>query len=81
MKIAKAATLDDIGKDTWTAFAKDVGIGATFVRRRVRALAESVQATVFRVAEQTAIAGLDADALKKFASLIASRAKRLEKTA
>ena len=33
MKIAKAATLEEIGANTWTAFAADVALGAPFVRR------------------------------------------------
>ena len=42
MKIAKRATLEEIGPTTWPSFAEDVGLGATFVRRRVMELAEAV---------------------------------------
>lgn len=80
MKIAKRATLEEIGNSTWSAFAADVGVGAPFIRRRVRALADSAQKSVFRVVDQMAEAGLDRDALTKYASLVDLRATRLAKT-
>jgi serine/threonine-protein kinase HipA len=81
MKIAKCATLEEIANGTWSAFAADVGLGAPFIRRRVRALADSAQSSVFRVADQLAEAGLDRDAMTKYASLVASRATHLAKRA
>ncbi len=63
MKIARCATLDEIGPSTWPAFAADVGLGAPFVRRRVKALAGSVQVLALRIADQTAAVGLDSHAL------------------
>ncbi len=80
MTIAKKATIDEIGHTTWPAFAGDVGLAAPFVRRRVRELAEAVVATASQTAERVAQAGLDDDALSRFASLVVSRAERLAKS-
>lgn len=80
MKIAKRATLEEIGPETWTAFAEDVALGAPFVRRRVKELADASRAAARQVAERTTLASLDGDALATHASLIASRAERVAKT-
>lgn len=80
MKIGKCATLEEIGKSTWLAFADEVGLGAPFVLRRVEALADSAQRVAQPLAEHTAREGLNADALAKYASLITSRAAHLAKT-
>lgn len=80
MKIARHATLEDMGKGTWPAFASEAGLGAPFVEKRVRVLAESARAAVARVVNETAAMHLDRDALNALASLIASRAERLAKT-
>lgn len=80
MKIARHATLEEIGKGTWPAFALEVGLGAPFVRKRVKALAESARGAVARVVDETAAMNLDRDGLKALASLIASRAEQLAKT-
>jgi serine/threonine-protein kinase HipA len=66
MKIAKRATIEEIGPSTWTAFADDIGLAGSFIRRRVRELSDSA-----------ALAELDASALRNYAALIASRAERL----
>jgi len=80
MKIAKAATLEEIGRSTWPAFAADVAIGAPYVRQRVYALTESVRQHAVEVIDQIAIAGLDIDALRRYASLVMARAERLART-
>ena len=80
MKIAKRATLEEIGSETWAAFAEDVGVGAPFVRRRVKELADAVVATVPEVAERTSQVGLDTNALTTYASVITSRAERMAGT-
>lgn len=77
MKIAKRATLEEIGLTTWPEFAADVGLGAPFVRRRVVELAEAVIAQAQVVAESPALVGLDADALTNYATLIVARAERV----
>lgn len=80
MKIAKKATIDEIGPATWPAFAEDVGLAAPFVRRRVKELADAVVATASKVAERAALTGLDDDALARYTSLIVSRAERVART-
>ena len=44
MKIAKRATLEEVGAATWPAFAEDVGLARPFVQRRVTELADAVVA-------------------------------------
>jgi serine/threonine-protein kinase HipA len=80
MKIAKRATIEDIGPNTWTAFAADIGLAASFVRRRVRELSDAVTAQVMPIADSTPLAALDVSALKGRAALISSRAERLART-
>jgi serine/threonine-protein kinase HipA len=80
MKIAKRATLDEIGPATWPAFADDIGLAASFVRRRVKELSDAVVAQVPLLPDSPALAVLDASALKEYAVLIASRAERLART-
>jgi serine/threonine-protein kinase HipA len=80
MKIAKRATIDEIGPTTWTAFAEDIGLAASFVRRRVRELSDSVRGHVLLLPASAALAALDASALKNYAALTASRAERLAGT-
>lgn len=77
MKIAKRATLEEIGSTTWPEFAADVGLGAPFVRRRVVELSEAVIEQARVVAESPALAALDAGALTNYATLIVSRAERI----
>lgn len=74
MKIAKRATLEEIEPATWTEFAEDIGLPASFVRRRVRELSDAISSQAPPLPDSAALAGLDAVALKGYASLIASRA-------
>ena len=76
MRIANCATLGDFGPDTWEAFAKGVGVGAVYVRRRVRALARAGSGRAPQVAEDVAQLGFDRSALDDFARIIQSRAGR-----
>ncbi len=80
MKIAKRATLEEIGPATWPAFAADIGLASSFVRRRVKELSDAVVAQVPLLPDSPALAVLDASALKEYAVLIASRAERLART-
>ena len=80
MKIAKRATLEEIGAATWPAFAEDIGLAAPFVRRRVRELADAVVAQVPSVADGPGLAGLNEAALRNHSALIASRAERVART-
>lgn len=80
MKIAKRATLEEIGSETWPAFADDIGLAASFVRRRVQELSHAVVAQVPSLPGSPALGVLDAAALREYAVLIATRAERLAKT-
>lgn len=80
MKIAKRATLEETGPTTWPEFAEDIGMAAPFVRRRVVELAESVMGQAQVVADGSALAGLEAEALTNYATLIVSRAERVART-
>lgn len=81
MKIAKKATLEEIGPTAWPAFAEDAGLAAPFVRRRVGELAAAVLAQAAPVSRSPALAGLDADALQRYSSFIVSRAEQVARTA
>src|SRR5690606_14179050 len=39
MKVGKRSTLEEFTPDTWDDFAKEIGVGAPFVRRRAAAIA------------------------------------------
>jgi serine/threonine-protein kinase HipA len=80
MKIAKRATLEEIGQQTWADFAEDLGLGAPFVRRRVRELADAVRSKAPGVAESITLPGLDAGAVAAHAALVAARAERVGQT-
>jgi serine/threonine-protein kinase HipA len=80
MKIGKRATIEEIGPTTWTAFADDIGLAASFIRRRVRELSDNVSSYVRSLPASEALAELDASALRNYAALIASRAERLAET-
>lgn len=80
MKIARRATLEEIGQVTWTAFAEDIGVPASFVRRRVRELSDAVRNQVTSLPDSAALTGLDASVLRRYAALIGSRAERLART-
>lgn len=80
MKIAKRATIEEIGPTTWPAFAEDIGLAASFVRRRVRELSDAVSGHVLSLPASAALTELDVPALKEYAALIASRAEWLART-
>jgi serine/threonine-protein kinase HipA len=80
MKIAKAATLEEIRATIWAAFAEDVGTGAPYIRMRVRELTDAVPDALSSAVTQVTKWGLDSEALTKFAELIGARATRLRKT-
>lgn len=77
MKIAKCARIEEIDDATWPKFAADAGLGAPFVRRRVKELAESAAKSAPIVAARIATPGLSQADLDGFAALVAARAKRL----
>jgi len=76
ISIAKRATIEDFRPDTWDGFAEDVGAGAPYTRRRVRALAQAKSAEAPKVAKALADDVLDAAALNSFAEIVCNRAER-----
>jgi serine/threonine-protein kinase HipA len=77
MKIAKRATLEEIGPTTWPAFAQDIGLTAPFVKRRVTELAAAVTAHAPSIPDRPGLAGLNAAALREHSAVIVSRAERV----
>ncbi|MEJ0044529.1 MAG: type II toxin-antitoxin system HipA family toxin [Rhizomicrobium sp.] len=74
MRIAKRATLDEFRPDTWEKFAGDVGVGAPYTRRRVRALAQAMSEHAARVVAALGKFGLDVAALDRFSDIVRTRA-------
>jgi serine/threonine-protein kinase HipA len=77
MKIAKCATIEEIDETTWPKFAADAGLGAPFVRRRVKELAESIAKSAPIVVARIARPGLSEADLDRFGALVATRATSL----
>jgi serine/threonine-protein kinase HipA len=80
MKIAKRAIVEELDRASWDAFAADIGMAAPFVRRRVKELAATTQATVAGVSTAISGANLDGKALETYAATIVARAERVLKT-
>ncbi|WP_158918689.1 type II toxin-antitoxin system HipA family toxin [Caulobacter sp. S45] len=77
MKIGKRAALDEFTPSTWEDFAREIGMGAAFVRRRALALAERILARIDEVAGEIAAAGFDGPELNRFAEIVRQRAQKL----
>lgn len=77
MKVGKRATLETFTPTTWTDFAREIGMGAPFVRRRATALAELILGRVEGVADGVSAAGFDGSDLQRFVDVIRGRAQRL----
>ena len=80
MKIGRRGTLREFRPGTWDRFARDCGLSAPFVRRRVRELCEMARERCEEVAAELACPGLDEEALHGFAARIAERAGGLAGT-
>jgi serine/threonine-protein kinase HipA len=76
MRVATRATLAEFRPDTWERFADDVGVGAPYTRRRVRALAKAISAQAPVIATALADYDLDAGALGSFSDIVRDRAER-----
>lgn len=77
MKVGKRATLEEFTSTTWEDFAREIGMGAPFVRRRASALAELIVARIEGVAEGISASGFEGPDLQRFVDLIRRRAQRL----
>ena len=80
MRVARRATLEELRRGDWDRFAGSAGLGAPFVRRRVRELAELALTRTAAVGEELAGPGIDQDALAGFAARVDGRARRLALT-
>ena len=80
MRIARRATLTELRRGDWDRFASSAGLGAPFVRRRVRELAELALARAPVAASELADRALDRNALAGFAERVTDRARRLALT-
>ena len=80
MRIARRATLEELRRGDWNRFANSVGIGAPFVRRRVRELADLALVQATAVAAELARPGLDENALAGCGARVTDRARRLALT-
>ena len=76
MKIGKCATLSELDKKGWTAFAEDSGLGLPLIRRRVAEISERAIAQANVIAVELVRPGLDEKALLQFAEMIVDRAER-----
>ncbi len=74
MKIAGAGSFEEITGDTWATFAKDVGLGAPFVRTRVQELSRLTLDRIGHVADELSSPELSGDAIRAFAETIRQRA-------
>jgi serine/threonine-protein kinase HipA len=77
MKVGKKAPLEDFTATTWEDFAREIGMGAPFVRRRASTLAETTLARIDGAAEGISAAGFDSPDLHRFADLIRRRARKV----
>ena len=80
MRVARRATLDELRRGDWDRFATNAGLGAPFVRRRVRELADLALSRALAVAGELANPGLDENALAGCAERVTDRARRLALT-
>ena len=77
MKVGKRSTLEEFTPDTWDDFAKEIGVGAPFVRRRAAALASLSLERLGAAADTLAAEGFGGEHLRRFVDVIEKRAKTL----
>ena len=77
MKVGKRSTLEEFTPDTWDDFAREIGVGAPFVRRRSTMLAELALERIGTVADELAAVGFGGAHLDRFATLISEWARTL----
>lgn len=77
MKVGKRSTLEEFTPDTWDDFAREIGVGAPFVRRRAAALAAQSLERLSEVADTLAAEDFGGEHLGRFVDVVAERAKTL----
>ena len=80
MRIGGRRTLEELRAGDWDRFARTAGIGAPFVRRRVRELADRTRECAERVAAELSHPGLSDEVLAGCAARASERAHRLADT-
>lgn len=75
MKVGKRSTLEEFTPDTWDDFAKEIGVGAPYLRRRAVALAGLAIQSIEVVTHDLAAVGFGGEHLDRAANLIAERAR------
>ncbi|MGA0608399.1 type II toxin-antitoxin system HipA family toxin [Phenylobacterium sp. VNQ135] len=81
MKIGRRSMLEEFTPDTWEDFAKEVGIGAPFVRQRAQKLTASVLEKAPQVAEEVAACGFSGPVIGRFLTTVTERAKSMQAVA
>lgn len=74
MKIGGASTIKDLTPRTWQKFAEETKLGAAFVRRRVKELADAAKDQAATTAKKIAKSRLDKAELSRFAGIVQNRA-------
>ncbi len=77
MKIGKRATLEEFASSTWEDFAREIGMGAPFVRRRAADLAERTLEALPTTADEIADAGFEGPELRRIQDVIEGRARKV----
>lgn len=75
MKVGKRSRLEEFAPDTWDEFAREVGAGAPFVRRRALALAEAALGAILAVVDGLVAEGFGGEHLDRIAHVVTERAK------
>jgi serine/threonine-protein kinase HipA len=78
MNLGGVGNSEDVTSDTWATFAKDVGLGVPFVRRRVQELAKLTGESLGEVIDELSAPELKNDALDLIAIDISTRAHTLQ---
>jgi serine/threonine-protein kinase HipA len=76
MRIAKRATLADFRPDTWEQFAREIGVGVPYARRRVRELAREMADKTPAVAAEIGQLGFDGASLGELCKIVLERSAR-----
>ena len=77
MRIGGRRTLEELREGDWNRFARTAGMGAPFVRRRVRELALRTRENAKPVADELSLPGLSGEVLAGCAARASARAQRL----
>jgi serine/threonine-protein kinase HipA len=77
MKVGKRSTLQEFTPETWDDFAKEIGLGAPFIRRRAATLSALALERLAEVADRIAAEGFGGEPLARFVDIIADRARTL----